>query len=754
MNIKKKLITFVLTFAMVLSLVPTLSVQAATTDFKIISDSKVTVKDAKKWAKSKGATDTFIGLADLYFKYSSDCGDVNPAIAYVQAAKETGFGKFGGVIDESYHNPCGLKTSAGGDNYDPNAHQKFDSWDDGVKAHMDHLALYAGVKGYPKDDTKDPRQFLTTKGKATTVNALGGIDKWAPSATYGEEISALYENLMDSAGVDYPKDNSTNNNSTNSNDSKNNNQSSNAAPNPGTPESKPSALSVAEVIPENKSQTGDKTVDKDPNITSTIGWKNENGAWYYYKSDNTKAIGWIKPDSNWYYLKDDGKMSTGWMSDNGKWYYLDKSGILVKGWKQLNNDWYFLTDSGAMATGTQYDGSGLYSFKNSGVMATNKGWTNLNNKWYYSENSGEIKTGWFKDNNSWYYLQGDGSMVTGLNKIDNKIYMFSNGGTMATGWIPLNNYWYYFNTDGSMATGWISDSGSNYYLYDTGAMAKGWLNLGGTWYYLNTSGALAKGWVTSNGDSYYLDQSTGRMLTSTTIDGYKIGSDGKKQTSSNQDNTNTSNSGTNKPTNNTTSNGKKTIVVDAGHNYGGDGGATNTIDGVTYSEADLNIQVATKLKTELENRGYNVIMTRTENQKETIDLVQSLTNRVNIANNANADFFISIHHNSAGATAQGVLSLYSTEAQDDTFGGKLDSSRIEKSKTMATLINNNIANKLNLNNRGGQEQNLFVCRNTNMPAVLVETGFITNKEEAIRCADPASQQKVAEAIAEVIAANI
>lgn len=55
---------------------------------------------------------------------------------------------------------------------------------------------------------------------------------------------------------------------------------------------------------------------------------------------------------------------------------------------------------------------------------------------------------------------------------------------------------------------------------------------------------------------------------------------------------------------------------------------------------------------------------------------------------------------------------------------------------------------------GSQSQNLFVCRNTSIPAVLLETGFITNKEEAIRCADPESQQKVAEAIAEVIAANI
>ena len=388
MNIKKKIITFVLTFAMVLSFVPTLNVQAATNDFKIISDSKVTVKQAKNWAKSKGATQTFINLADLYFKYSSECGDVNPAIAYVQASKETGYGKFGGVIDESYHNPCGLKTASGGDNYDPNAHQKFDTWDEGVQAHLDHLALYAGADGYPKDNTYDPRHYVTIKGKATTINSLG--TNWAPSATYGEEINQLYTNLLDFAGVDYPKD--TNSNS-NSNTSNNSNQSSNAAPNPGKTESKPNALSSSDVIAENKPQTGDKTGEDKPNITSTIGWKNENGAWYYYKSDNTKAIGWIKPDGNWYYLKDDGKMATNWVSNNGKWYYFDKSGIMVKGWKQLNNDWYFLTDSGAMATGIQYDGSSLYYLKDSGVMATNNGWIELNNKWYYSEKKWKNKDG-------------------------------------------------------------------------------------------------------------------------------------------------------------------------------------------------------------------------------------------------------------------------------------------------------------------------------------------------------------------------
>ncbi len=680
LKIRQQFITFVIAFLMVLSVVPILSVKAATVDFKIISDSKVTAKQAKQWAKSKGATQTFIDLADIYFKYSSDHGDVNPAIAYVQAAKETGYGNFGGVLDESYHNPCGLKNPSGGGDTDPNAHKRFTSWDEGVQAHLDHLALYAGVNGYPRDDSYDPRKFISIKGTVTTVNALGGIGKWAPSATYGEEVNALYKDLMDFAGVDYPKD---------TNDDSNNQSSS--TPNPGKPESKPSALEVNNVIPENKPKSDDATVEDKPSITSTIGWKNENESWYYYKSDNTKAIGWIKPDSNWYYLKDDGKMATDWLSDSGKWYY--------------------------------------------------------------SEKSGKIKTGWLKDNNNWYYLQGDGSMVTGLNKIDGKNYKFKDNGTMATGWIKLSNYWYYLNADGSMATGWISDNGDHYYLYDTGAMATGWIDLNGIWYNLKNSGVMTTGWVTSNGDSYYLDPSTGKMLINTTIGGYKIGSDGKRQTSSTP--SKPDNSGTNNPTNNNPSNGKKTIAIDAGHDYGKDYGAESPIDGVTYSETVLNMQVAAKLQKELEKKGYNVVMTRNDGEKPSYgSLIASLSHKVNVANDAKADFFISIHHNSASETATGVLTLYSTVAQDDTFGGKLDSNRIAKSKQMATLINNNIASKLNLNNRGGQDQNLFVCRNANMPAVLVEVGFISNKEEAIRCSDPASQQKVAEAIAESIYENI
>ena len=91
---------------MVLTFLPSIKVQADTlSDIDIISDTQVTAAQAKSWAKSKGATETLISLADLYWKYSEKCGNVNPGIAYVQAAKETGYGKFGGVLDESYHNP-------------------------------------------------------------------------------------------------------------------------------------------------------------------------------------------------------------------------------------------------------------------------------------------------------------------------------------------------------------------------------------------------------------------------------------------------------------------------------------------------------------------------------------------------------------------------------------------------------------------------------------------------------------------------
>ena len=171
-------------------------INAAESDMNIISETNIDINQVKEWMKKNNATDTFIGLADLYYKYCKDHGGVNPVIAYLQAAKETGYGKFTGVLKEEYCNPCGLKTSTGGDDYDINAHQKFNNWDEGVQAHLDHLALYAGASGYPRtNNTYDPRHFASILGKAPTVVSLGG--KWAGSSTYGTEIISMYNKLVE-----------------------------------------------------------------------------------------------------------------------------------------------------------------------------------------------------------------------------------------------------------------------------------------------------------------------------------------------------------------------------------------------------------------------------------------------------------------------------------------------------------------------------------------------------------------------------
>jgi len=155
----------------------------------ILGPVQATVEQAKAWARSRGATEQFVALADLYWDLAPETS-VRPEVAYAQSAKETGFGHFGGVLTPQHCNPCGLKVTSGGNNNDPDAHQQFETWREGVQAHLDHLALYAGANGYPKVNTPDPRHFTWLCGRAPNVEALGG--KWAPSPDYGSSIVNRY----------------------------------------------------------------------------------------------------------------------------------------------------------------------------------------------------------------------------------------------------------------------------------------------------------------------------------------------------------------------------------------------------------------------------------------------------------------------------------------------------------------------------------------------------------------------------------
>lgn len=204
------------------------------------------------------------------------------------------------------------------------------------------------------------------------------------------------------------------------------------------------------------------------------------------------------------------------------------------------------------------------------------------------------------------------------------------------------------------------------------------------------------------------------------------------------------------------------IMIDPGHG-GNDPGAVATHNNVTYEEAKLNLQVSLKLQNELKNMGYDVLMTRTtDNEKLSLD------ERVEKANTSNIDLFISLHHDiSDNQQVSGVSTHYSTNRPNIESDGvvigndpngwysgvyidKTPSVQAVASKELAENLVSELSKALNYNDREAHDHNLAVTRGTTMISDLVELGFISNPDEARRCADPNEQLKKAQVIARVI----
>ena len=158
----------------------------------ILNKPTSTYLQCKKWAESKNPNPLFLEILPKLYNIAIENG-IDPTLVIVQCAKETGYCKFGGVLDASFRNPCGLKIAQGGDNYDPNAHKRFDSWDDGITAQCQHLALYAGKEGYPLSNPLDPRHFSYLLGKCPTVESLSG--NWA-GKTYGQDLVVMMAQII------------------------------------------------------------------------------------------------------------------------------------------------------------------------------------------------------------------------------------------------------------------------------------------------------------------------------------------------------------------------------------------------------------------------------------------------------------------------------------------------------------------------------------------------------------------------------
>lgn len=171
----------------------------------ILGKATATYAQAEAWVKSvKTANKLLLQNLPLIWKAAEGNG-INPVIMLAQVCVETGYFNFGGVLNASFHNTCGLKTTKGGGDYEANAHMRFKTWEEGIQAHADHLGLYAGAKNCPKysphtknytnekykanGTTLDPRHFTYLYGKCPTVEGLSGT--WATDKKYANTLKSM-----------------------------------------------------------------------------------------------------------------------------------------------------------------------------------------------------------------------------------------------------------------------------------------------------------------------------------------------------------------------------------------------------------------------------------------------------------------------------------------------------------------------------------------------------------------------------------
>ena len=152
----------------------------------------------------------------------------------------------------------------------------------------------------------------------------------------------------------------------------------------------------------------------------------------------------------------------------------------------------------------------------------------------------------------------------------------------------------------------------------------------------------------------------------------------------------------------------RVIIIDPGHG-GKDPGAVSS----GAREKDVVLSVATRLKSKLQAQGAKVYMTRTG------DTFPELSERTKYAQDHNGEMFISIHANSASASASGTETFYSISNNANAL----------EDKVLAQYINEEIVKNASMKNRGVKQADYYVIKNLVMPAVLVELGFISNSSD-------------------------
>jgi len=191
------------------------------------------------------------------------------------------------------------------------------------------------------------------------------------------------------------------------------------------------------------------------------------------------------------------------------------------------------------------------------------------------------------------------------------------------------------------------------------------------------------------------------------------------------------------------------VVIDPGH-----GGQDSGTIKAGMMEKDLALDVAHRLERLLHERGVVTVLTRAD------DSYVSLPDRATIANNQPESVFVSIHFDDAGrSAATGVETYYATHpvSLPERVASWLpflrrtssDPPNLE-SQSLAAAIQESLVAHTQSVSRGTRPQQFFVIANVRHPAVLVEGGFLTNKDDASKVANADYREQMAAGIAEGI----
>lgn len=169
------------------------------------------------------------------------------------------------------------------------------------------------------------------------------------------------------------------------------------------------------------------------------------------------------------------------------------------------------------------------------------------------------------------------------------------------------------------------------------------------------------------------------------------------------------------------------VVLDPGHGGKDPGAMVGDV-----MEKDITLAVALLVQEQLEGEGISVIMTREE------DVYPNLTERADLANQEEADLYISIHVNALenNDSYAGIYTFYHPDKPSD--------------KALAEAIQAAVTSASGGIDRGVESEDYAVLRNTEMSAVLIETGFMSCPEELIKLQDAEYQKLLAQGIAQGI----